>query len=53
MLVVIDEYSRFPEVEILSRIDADHIIPKLEKIFSTFGIPYKVKTDNGPAFRSS
>ena len=51
-LLVIDEYSRFPEVEIVSSTKASVVIPKLEKIFSTHGVPEKLKTDNGPPFKS-
>ena len=36
LLVVIDAYSRFPEVEIV-RTSAACIIPKLDRIFSTSG----------------
>ncbi|XP_051992411.1 uncharacterized protein K02A2.6-like [Xyrauchen texanus] len=53
LLVVIDEYSRYPEVEILQSTSARATIPKLDKIFSTLGIPLEVKTDNGPPFQSS
>lgn len=50
LLVVIDEYSRFPEVEILKSTAATTVIPKLDRIFSYYGIPHVVKTDNGPPF---
>ena len=53
LLVVIDEYSRYPEVEILQSTSARATIPKLDKIFSTLGIPVQVKTDNGPPFQGS
>ncbi|XP_056132034.1 uncharacterized protein K02A2.6-like [Lampris incognitus] len=53
LLVVIDEYSRYPEVEVLQSMSARATIPKLDKIFSTLGIPLEVKTDNGPPFQSS
>ena len=53
MLVAIDEYSRFPEVEITRSTSAYSTIPKLDKIFSTHGIPEVVKSDNGPPFQSS
>ena len=49
LLVVIDRYSRFPEVEIKST-KASVVILKLDKIFATHGIPSTVKTDNGPPF---
>ena len=39
LLVVIDRYSRFPEVEIVSSTKAPVIIPRLDKIFAVHGIP--------------
>ena len=50
LLVVIDRYSRFPEVEIVQTTKASVVIPKLDKIFSVHGLPDTVKTDNGPPF---
>eukprot|EP00794_Sanderia_malayensis_P005113 gene5112-biopygen4171 len=50
LLVVIDRYSRFPEVEIVQSTKASVVIPKLDKIFSVHGLPDTVKTDNGPPF---
>ena len=52
ILVVVDEHSRFPEVEIVHSTSARAAIPKLDKIFATHGIPKVVKTDNGPPFNS-
>ena len=52
LLVVIDRYSRYPEVETVRSTKASSIIPKLDKIFATHGIPYIVKSDNGPPFSS-
>ena len=52
MLVVIDAYSRFPEVEIVKSTSAATTIPKLEHIFSTHGIPTVLCSDNGPPFTS-
>lgn len=51
-LVVIDEYSRFPVVEIVSSTSAKSVIPVLDKIFATHGVPDSLKTDNGPPFQS-
>ncbi|CAB4044826.1 PREDICTED: uncharacterized protein K02A2.6-like [Paramuricea clavata] len=51
LLVVIDEFSRFPENEILHSTTA--VIPKLDGIFSRQGIPKVVKSDNGPPFNSA
>ena len=53
LLVVIDDYSRFPEVEILTSTSARAVIPKLDAIFSRQGIPDIVKSDNGPPFNGA
>ena len=50
LLVVIDRYSRFPEVEIVKSTKASIIILKLDRIFSVHGIPNVIKTDNGSPF---
>ncbi|KAK3787643.1 hypothetical protein RRG08_031874 [Elysia crispata] len=53
LLVVTDEYSRYFVVDILDSTSAREIIPRLDRIFSEFGLPEQVKTDNGPPFNSS
>ena len=50
LLVVIDRYSRFPEVEVVRSTKASSVIPKLDRIFAVHGIPRVIKTDNGPSF---
>lgn len=50
VLVVMDDYSRYPVVEIVHSTSAKAVIPKLDKIFSMFDIPKVLKTDNGPPF---
>ena len=52
LLVVMDDYSRFPEVEIVGSTSAKTVIPKLDSIFACQGIPVVVKSDNGPPFNS-
>ena len=52
LLVVIDEYSRFPVVEIMKSTSANATIPVLDKIISSFGLPKVIKTDNGSPFNS-
>lgn len=52
ILVVIDDYSRYPEVEIMSTITAKATLPKLDAIFARHGVPDVLKSDNGPTFRS-
>ena len=51
-LSVIDEFSRFPEVEIVESTAADIVLPRLDRILSTHGIPKRIKSDNGPPFNS-
>ena len=53
LIVIIDDYSRFPIVEIVYSTSARVVIPVLDKIFSIFGIPDELKTDNGPPFQGS
>jgi len=50
LLVVIDEYSRFPEVEIIRSLTAESVIPHFDAIFARQGVPEIVKSDNGPPF---
>lgn len=52
LLVVTDDFSRFPEVEILRSTSAKAVIPHLDSIFARQGIPNIVRTDNGPPFNS-
>lgn len=50
VLLLIDDYSRFPFVEPVSSTAANAVIPKLDQLFATFGTPRVVRTDNGPPF---
>ena len=50
-MVVIDDYSRFPIVETLTSLSAKAVLPRLERIFSMFGIPSVCRTDSGPPFQ--
>ena len=52
ILVVMDDYSRYPALEILTSTSARSTIPLLDKIFAEHGIPEVVKTDNGTPFQS-
>ncbi len=53
LMAILDEYSRFPEVEVISSLSARVVIPRLEKVFASRGIPEELKTDNGSPFQSS
>jgi transposase InsO family protein len=52
LLVVIDNFSRWPEVVLVKKTDAQHIITAMEGIFRTHGHPQSIRTDNGPPFAS-
>jgi len=52
LFVVIDAYCHYPEVEIVHSTSAATIIPKMDKIFATHGIPSVVESDNGHAQKS-
>ena len=52
ILVVIDDYSRYPEVEIMTTITTKATLPRLDAIFSRHGIPDVLKSDNATTFRS-
>ena len=47
VLVVLDAYSKYPEVEIVSSTATGNTFPALERIFPTHGIPEGLKTDDG------
>jgi transposase InsO family protein len=53
LLVVIDDYSRYPVAEIIHSTSTDTVTSALEKIFSLFGTPETLKTDNGPPFNGA
>jgi len=52
MFLIIDDYSRYPVVEMVKSTSAATAIPKLDNVFSEFGVPGVVKSDNGPPFNS-
>ena len=52
-LDLIDGFSRFPIVEIITSITAKVVIEKLDKIFSEYGIPEVLRTDNRPPMNSA
>ena len=49
-LVFWDQYSRYPVVEFVTSTSAEAVIPQLTRVFTTYGIPEEVKTDNGLLF---
>ncbi len=53
LLVLMDEHSRFPEVEIIRSTSTTVTIDKLEKIFSVHGFPIEFVSDNGPPYNGN
>ena len=52
VMMLVDEYSRFPIVEIIRSVSANTVIPVLDKHLATFGYPDVIKSDNGAPFNS-
>ncbi|XP_033641983.1 uncharacterized protein K02A2.6-like [Asterias rubens] len=52
VFVVVDYYSRFYEVEIMKDTTTAKIVNALENMFSRYGLPRSITSDNGPQFRS-
>ncbi|XP_070550160.1 uncharacterized protein [Ptychodera flava] len=50
LLVMTDDYSRYPVVEIIHSTSAAAVMSKVDSIFTLFGIPRIVHSDNGPPF---
>ena len=49
---VIDQYSKFPEADLVSSTSFKKLKPILDRIFSTHGIPESLTTDKGPLYSS-
>ena len=52
LLVITDDYSRYPIVEIITSTAAKVVIPVIDKVFAEFGLPHTLKSDNGLPFQS-
>ena len=52
-LLVADYYSRFSAIRRLSGLTTQSVIGQLKSIFSEYGIPMTVLSDNGPQFAST
>lgn len=51
-LILVDSYSRWLEVKRMSTTTAEAVEKVLDGIFSIFGFPKKIVSDNGPPFQS-
>ncbi|XP_055634146.1 uncharacterized protein K02A2.6-like [Toxorhynchites rutilus septentrionalis] len=52
LLVIIDYYSRYPEVIEVNSITTTSTIKKLLTVFSRYGVPEMLRADNGSQFNS-
>ncbi|XP_065684316.1 uncharacterized protein LOC136096695 [Hydra vulgaris] len=52
MVVLIDQTSKFPVVDIIHNTSADLLINFLQKTIAVYGIPKMIVSDNGPPFTS-
>lgn len=52
-MVIIDYFSRYPELATLRSTTSPAIIMHLKIIFARFGVPRELRTDNGPQFTSA
>jgi len=50
--ILIDQYSKYPEVDIVKSTSFAKLRPVLDRVFATHGIPESLTTDNGPPYSS-
>lgn len=50
---VIDAHTKWPEIEIIKSITASEMIKVFHKLFSRFGLPHHLVSDNGTQYTSA
>lgn len=50
--LVIDSFSKWTEIFIMDNTNANSTISKLRTLFSSYGLPEKIVSDNGPPYNS-
>ena len=51
-MVYVDSYSKYPEIELMDRITSSSTVRQLKRIFSRYGAPETIVSDNGTQFAS-
>jgi len=51
-LVLVDAHTKWPEVHLMKNINSESTVEKCREIFTTFGLPQTLVTDNGRTFIS-
>ena len=49
-LLVVDAFSKWPEIHSMESTTAEATIKHLRQIFATHGLPRQIVSDNGPQF---
>lgn len=52
MLIIVDTYSRWIDIKLMTKTTSAKLIEVLSNIFSYFGLPHTIVADNGPPFNS-
>lgn len=52
-LLIVDAYSKWPEVYKMNNMSSSSTISRLDEFFSRYGLPELVVSDNGPQFTST
>jgi hypothetical protein len=53
LFTIVDYYSRWLEVVVMTKTtNADKVVKELDKLFTIYGLPASIATDNGPHFLS-
>ena len=50
--VLIDQFSKYPEVNVISSTSFSKLEPRLDRILATHGVPDEITTDIGPPYFS-
>lgn len=50
-LVIVDSYTKWPEVYVTKNITSTDLVNKLRECFARFGLPHTLVSDNGPSCR--